>query len=299
MKAKVFYHSADPDGWCCGAITLQALERDEYEVELAPINYDKAGEVPLVAADVDEVYILDFTFRPEVMQQLHARFGHSLIWIDHHKRAIEETEAALGVKVYGIRDSTIAACEQVWTYFTTDEMPRAIKLVGDYDVWKFQYGDDTRLFNAGVCAQDNIGDASDPIWSKLFIDESFIIQDTIDDGKLIMRMKTQFAELLLKGSKTIDWMGYQTIVVNVSPMSFLVSHIAEVARSDPDLYPGEVFLAWAMWQDEKGQSQIGFSLRSLTDEVDVSALASEHGGGGHKAAAGFGINDFNIPYLEQ
>ncbi len=147
--------------------------------------------------------------------------------------------------------------------------------------------------------QADIGDVSDSQWAELLSDQGFLVLKIIADGTIVMRMKTKFAQLLLKGARTIDWMGHQTIVVNMSPISWLVSHTAQIARDDPELYPGEVFLAWSMWQDEQGESQIGFSLRSLTDDIDVSALASEHGGGGHKAAAGFGVTGLNVPYLEQ
>ena len=88
MTIKCFYHSADLDGHCSGAIVKFRFP----EAVMHPINYgdtfpwDLFTEMPR-----QDVYIVDFALQPFMeMHQLAAICN--LHWIDHHKSAISEAE---------------------------------------------------------------------------------------------------------------------------------------------------------------------------------------------------------------
>ena len=57
-----------------------------------------------------------------------------LIWIDHHKSAIEAYESQ-NEEIKGLRINGNAGCECTWKWFSMQDIPRCIGLVADFDVW--------------------------------------------------------------------------------------------------------------------------------------------------------------------
>lgn len=130
---KCFYHSADLDGHCSGAIVKLAHP----ECEMIPINYGQ--EFPWDTIILGEtVFMVDFSLPAGDMKALN--LNSDLRWIDHHKSAIE----ALSGLYKGIREIGLGACELVWRYcFPNDPVPYAVHLLSVYDVWRFEYTPDT------------------------------------------------------------------------------------------------------------------------------------------------------------
>lgn len=295
MTTALFYHSADADGWCSGAIAYRALIATEHVIPY-PINYGE--QLPDFERPVDKVVITDFSFELETMEKLFRQYGDNLIWIDHHKSAIQEI-SKLG-QLNGIQDEQFAAAELTWKYFNQDQPPIAVKYISDYDIWKFQYGETTMQFQSGLLIErKELVDCAAQIWEVLLSQTECcdqLVARTIENGKAITKLKTELAHLTLKGAKTIEWCGHTTIIANISPVGWLTSFVAQVARDNSDLYPGEVLIGWSTYQDAKQeQAKTIFSLRALSNDVDVSLLAKNYGGGGHKGAAGFSILESSVP----
>lgn len=79
---KCFYHRSDLDGHCSGAIVKMRFP----ECEMIGVDYQ--DELPVFGYKYnEEIYIVDFSFKPEVMRELSER--HILHWIDHHKSSID------------------------------------------------------------------------------------------------------------------------------------------------------------------------------------------------------------------
>ena len=83
-----FYHRADLDGRCSGAIVKAHFP------ECRMIGMDYGEEMPWTEIyPNEEVYLVDFSLQPfEKMIRLQKLA--QLIWIDHHKSAIADAEAA-------------------------------------------------------------------------------------------------------------------------------------------------------------------------------------------------------------
>ena len=143
---KCFYHSADLDGHCSGAL----VKAFNINCELIGINYD--DEFPWETIGIGEtVWMVDFGLQPfSDMLRLQKMCG--LIWIDHHKSALEEYAKALSIgnePIAGLRRDGIGACQLVYEFLTNKQkIPTYIKLLAEYDVWNhldprtlaFQYG---------------------------------------------------------------------------------------------------------------------------------------------------------------
>lgn len=138
-----FYHSADLDGHCSGAIVKYRFP----EAVMHPINYGNAFPCNEIHPG-DEVYMVDFALQPfEDMSKIWDK-GATLIWIDHHKSAIDSyykwyhnpgVDALAYMKFEGERDTTKAACELTWEYLFPDKpVPLAVKLLSLYDSWTYQ-----------------------------------------------------------------------------------------------------------------------------------------------------------------
>ena len=108
---KCFYHSADLDGHCSGALIKMAYP----DCDLIGINY--GDEFPWLAVNSqDQVFMVDFALQPfELMQVLAQRCD--LTWIDHHKSAIEEARDLPFFKFERHRlEIGKGACQLVWEY---------------------------------------------------------------------------------------------------------------------------------------------------------------------------------------
>ena len=129
---KGFYHSSDMDGICSAAI-LNYVYGDR--IELIGINY--GDEFPWDSISKKEkIYMADFSLQP-FSNMIRLNDVAFLIWIDHHKSAIEEMNKS-DTDFYGIQKIGLGACALVWEYFHNTELnpvPRTIQYLAYYDVW--------------------------------------------------------------------------------------------------------------------------------------------------------------------
>jgi oligoribonuclease NrnB/cAMP/cGMP phosphodiesterase (DHH superfamily) len=95
-----------------------------------------------------------------------------------------------------------------------------------------------------------------------------------------LRYKENLIKGLIKSSFKMNIMGYEVPAINIS---FFQSEIAG------QLSEGSPFAAAYHFDG----SIFRFSLRSRDGGVDVSEIASSFGGGGHRRAAGFGIDNID------
>lgn len=278
MNLHAFYHSADLDGHCSGAIIKHRFP----EAELHPINYNQPFPWDVIGPG-DTVYMADFCLEPfEQMVRLSA--SCSLIWIDHHISSIEaEAYRAYGETIQGAREVGKAGCELTWEYLYPDrEMPEFVRLLGRYDVWDHRdmhkWDNEILPFQYGLRLED-----TDPLrnwmfWDNLFRADDLFYRDTIGKGKVILAYDNQTsARYMHSHSYEMQFEGLRALIVNVGNVS---SRFFE-SMYDPAKH--DIMIAYSCI---RGQFW-GVTLYSDKPGVDCSALAKKHGGGGHKGAAGF------------
>lgn len=274
-----FYHS-DLDGECSAAIVLawQKSLIDSDTVRLYPINYNI--DFPFDKIDKDEkVWIVDYSLQRDGDWERLKEKTSSIVWIDHHKTAIEASNVYGVSDLHGLRDVGLAGCELTWNYcFEGINMPQAVRYVADYDVWRFEFGDDTKRFNNGISFTIDTRPESD-FWLRMFFGEEIEseLYEILDIGeRIISKQLIKNASLLHDWGFEIDFEGYSCIGVNRGQVGsqFFESIGKNYDILIPIIFDGE------QWTVSLYQSGNGI-------DIDLGELAKKYGGGGHVGAAGF------------
>lgn len=283
MKQICFYHSADLDGHCSGAI----VKHFRPDVELVGIDYGDEFPWDMITSETI-VYMVDFSLQPfEWMLELQRRCS-SLVWIDHHASAIEERDR-MGASIRGCQEVGLAACELCWTWFSLCvEMPEFIHMLGRYDVWDHQPG--VLAFQMGMRQEVETRPERRPeLWENLI--SGMTLSPIYERGSTIIDyQQAQDAKycsayafaaelpMLSAGDDPDASIGpLRVIAVNRGMCNSLV--FASVW--DPTSY--DAMCAFARRPDGKWS----VSLYTDRDDVDCGAYCKARGGGGHKQAAGF------------
>ena len=158
---KCFYHN-DADGKCAGFwVELSAgLNNLEQPDEMIEMSYEKPFPMNTILPG-EQIYIVDYSISPDEMREL-LKITTDVTWIDHHKTAIEKYDG-FEYDIRGVRYDGIAGCMLTYCYLhhmtdrgsgeikpfdisMTKDAPLFTKLIADWDVWKFEFGDETRRF---------------------------------------------------------------------------------------------------------------------------------------------------------
>lgn len=222
-----------------------------------------------------EIYLVDFSCGLEQMKKL-LKIAFSVTVIDHHISAEEATKSALNYS-YSLNHSGAVLA---WKYFHLKKtVPKLLLHIEDIDLWKFKMSGTKELM-----AAVSLYDFDFLTWDKIAKDfeNSAKKKKYLEAGKIVNKYKSKIVERAIAQSDKVDFNGQDTLVVN-SPIlqseigNALVKKGAKVG---------------VIWSQRNGKRY--FSLRS-NHGVDVSKLAKEFGGGGHKSASGF-TTESNEPF---
>lgn len=286
MKYMFFYHKSDLDGLCSGAIAKYYADLRNWDYSLYPIeHYDN---LPFDKMNRNTTaFFLDIFPQPyeERFQQI-VDAGipqNQIVVCDHHKTFIDTGIPEL---VSGECQTFYSGCELTWNWLFPDkDMPQAVHLLGRYDVWDksnpkkrieqivpFQYGARMELVDPIFGKHEN--------WVRLFEEESEKeITRIIKLGKDILAYEeAENIKTVQQYAFDAEFRGLKVIACCSSKFSSNVF----ASKWDPEIY--DAMMCFCITND----LQVKASLYVDDKEgVDVSIVAKEMGGGGHKGAAGF------------
>jgi len=196
-----------------------------------------------------------------------------IIWIDHHKTAIEQHKH-IDADCRGVRKDGVAGCVLAWQFFYPDkQVPRIVQMLGDYDIWDFNcFGEDLNILQAGIRLYSNEPEALN--WSPWLSNNEEAFSNVMEKGRTALEYRNSYYASLIKGwSFFAEFEGYKAVCCNAGSVS---SQLFDSVTEDYDLAMPFIF-------DGK---QWTVSVYTKKD-IDCSVLAKKHGGGGHKKAAGF------------
>lgn len=292
-----FYHKGDLDGHCAGAIVRHHFVKPQM------VGIDYEDEFPWNQVEPEQTIVMvDFSLPMEDMFRLKGRADPlKFIWIDHHKTAIDKAKEA-GFDTPGLRMVGKAACELTWEYFFPDKpMPRAVHLLGRYDVydeaqpnWQseilpFQYG--LRGYQTDPSKIESIH-----LWSKLLpkSQEGFIEKTRRLGSRILWYQEIENAKLMARHAFVTMLDDLVALVVNHGPGGSMKFEQATPASDKPDGFFVQNFpllISFARLPEKKWL----VNLYTFRGDVDCGEIARHHGGGGHRKAAGF-ICEGELPF---
>lgn len=281
------YHSKDLDGICCGAI----LHAKYPEARLLGYDYGQPFDVEEQIEVGEYVIMADVSMPMDKMCAIAERSG-GFDWIDHHKTAIADWEALKDKpnRLRAVLQDGISACELTWKVYFDTEMPLAVRLLGEYDTFRnvgtqrwnrfvlpFQYG--MRLY----------GFTPESFPALLLFPDKVIVgspqsllDNYIEEGKLILKyQQSQDADICRAVSFTRNVLGFRAICCNGVNGSLAFKSVYN---------PNEHDIMVSLWYNGEEWS---VGLRADKPEIDCGAIAKKMGGGGHRGAAGFKVQNLN------
>lgn len=315
MNPTVIYHSADFDGIFCREIARKFLP----EANLIGWDYGHPG---LPFPDDGQVYVLDLS--PECFAVVPGPHEcQRLIWIDHHKSAIEKWPK----EIPGYRIDGVGACRLSWQWFSgfvntfgndTPQLedykerrlsePWAVRLAGEYDIWD-KRDPNAELFQHGLISRD-----LESLWplllsldAKLSIREIEALMDVghtqglvnpngttpnptvaalLEAGRGIQYAQTRQNESIIKAAGfDIEFEGLKFLACNHARYN---SHLFTAGlRPDHDACFGFA------WRD--GKWTVSLYHAPGKEHHDLSLIATKYGGGGHRGACGFRTD--KLPFI--
>lgn len=254
----VIYHKNCADGMGAAWAAWKLLgDRAEY---FAAAHGDKP---PDVTGKV--VAILDFSYKRNVVKKL-IKKAKSLIIIDHHKSAMLDLRNIPNTHF----DMTHSGARLAWNFFhPRKKSPRIIDYIEDRDLWKWELPH-SRAFSVAL----DMVPLEFKSFEKLENDEMF--DSAIQHGEHILIYRNAIVKKMCSYASRRKLGGKNILVVNSSHW------ISEIGAN---LAPSCDFVM--IWYRDHKKQITKVSLRSFHESVDVSIIARQFGGGGHKKAAGF------------
>lgn len=318
MTETVIYHKSDFDGIFCREIARKFLPHADL------IGWEYGDPTPKVP-DHSPLYILDLSV-PDLMQH------PQLIWIDHHKSAIDKYRGA----VPGYCIDGVAACRLTYQWFSirqhnaqnaTNEAlqvplpqkqdfidrtvpePYAVRLAGEYDIWD-KRDPNADVFQFGLRSLD-----LEPHWPALLspnprpsiaeIEKLMDIgfpPDLLPDGTVwpaIIHTLISNGQLLHRYQQEIDAsvINHRSFIVQFEGLNFLgvtSARCNSLSFSAKDIpETGHDALMGFFWTGKEWSVSLYHAQHRK--DLDLSAIAVKYGGGGHRGACGFRTEQ--LPFL--
>lgn len=302
-KTACVYHSIDLDGWMSAAIVELWWEQKKRESDkdtLDMIGYNYGQPMPELTG-FDQVIMCDISFPKERMEVLSAYLGNNFFWCDHHISAIKDSEGLFYYSCPGIRDTKFSACELTWKYFFPNkDMPEIVRLLGRYDcfghkgtseeskVLEFQYGA-RQIISNNEQAYEWLTNCMIEQKNKLkeFAPCEFRI---LESGKSIYAYLCTDAKRAYQNRFTIYFGEYAFCAINkerFNPINFGIQYHNDKAD---DVY----FYDGCACFHRRSDGKWSFSLYNDNGMIDCSIIAKSFGGGGHRGAAGFVVDNVGL-----
>lgn len=308
----IAYHANCIDGftaaWAIARKLPPAVEYKLFPMEYTQDSYDSLVKFANSVFECD-IYIVDFSVPLNTIAQLNACSNVNQVTIlDHHKTAFQNygygkeitAESTMSLHlgkthIHLDNSRSGAAIAYQWMEAEMDdsedglakdyELPALVKYVQDYDLWKFEFGEDTKAVNAYLKLHaPNIAN-----WNEI----AELLEDSVGT-----------AAVLYEGEKLLEQFEAECLAYASKAVPIIINRVAGAMTCTPHQYASRVGELIALQTKTFGATyrelpsgKFGVSLRTRKSEcffrghpIDVSELAKHYLGGGHAEAAGFEIS---------
>jgi oligoribonuclease NrnB/cAMP/cGMP phosphodiesterase (DHH superfamily) len=276
----VIYHGGGcRDGFCSAYLVSRAFPNAEF----VPANY--GDDPPNVAGK--QVLIADFSYDADILFSMQNDCVGDVVILDHHTTAEsklaefqERCETAGLGKPHIEFDLTMSGAMLTWRFLDRHGLfqalkykraPKLVRYVQDRDLWKYELPD-SKMINEGIRLEPLTFEA----WEQLEGRVEYLPSLVRDAGIIVQKRNQQIIDSHLNHAETVTFCGHVIRIVNCT-----VDLTSEICGALA------VGIPFAMTYFDNADGDRVYSLRSAPDGVDVSEIAKQFGGGGHRHAAGF------------
>lgn len=270
-----------------GLVAAWAIWKRFPDIEFVAAQYGNAP--PDVVGK--HVLITDFSYKLPMIMEM-AKSAKSITILDHHRTAqadlapfaVDDITALLILEVLekqrmpvqALFDMDKSGARLAWEWaFPGVSAPMLVQHVEDRDLWRFNLAG-TREVHAFLASLPETFEKVDEL-NDIFLRQPSQI---FTAGMALLRQHDKDIDRMIEiGRQMRTICGYDVPVVNAPP--WMASDLGN------KLAVGHPFAA-SFYQTSSGMWS--FSLRSATDGLDVSEIATKFGGGGHQHAAGFTVD---------
>lgn len=292
-KKLCLYHKNCLDGFASAYIVGRYFGFTN--VDFVPMDYHD----PLPDLTNREVYIVDFSFTPEVLVPKLAD-AKRVIMLDHHSGAMDKWKLKWGIDeetpewsqhkhFTPVFDTTKSGVGVVWSFFygdccDTSQLPYLLQHVQDYDLYNFSL-EGTRDIHAALVNNPIVHYHLFDLFDKLVntFEQNYEAgkESLIHTGKAILEAQKILATQCIERTLSTVKIGPHII-----PIAAVPHELRDIAGEI--LYHAAPFSI--TFEDRYTEGVRKFSLRSSREHgIDVRPFATAYGGTGHFNAAGFTV----------
>lgn len=263
-RTVILYHGGCPDGFG-GAYA--AWKKFGDAAEYIPLH---RGESLPEGIDGARIYLIDFTYSRETMDELLARAG-SLVVLDHHD-GVREVVEAMPEYVF---DSGRSGATIAWSYFHPDlPVPYFFKLLEDQDLYRRALPDTVPLHAYLEVRPFTFEDWDETI---LLLEDPETREQFLEKTRIYAEYFELLAELATEKAKLVSFEGYEVHFGTSHPFKSLKSRVGNLLA----MKRGPFSLVVTAHPNGYGVSVRG------DGSVNVAEIAQKYGGNGHPNASGF------------
>ncbi len=254
----VIYHASCTDGFGAAFSAWKLLG------DRATYHAARYGEPP---PDVSgkNVLIVDFSYDNSTTKRLISE-ARNLLVLDHHKSAMVELHDIACTHF----DMNHSGAMLAWKFFHPGkDAPRLIRFIEDRDLWRWEIP-----YSKEFSAAFDMVPYDFEEFDKYLDDSS--VDSAQERGAYILAYSKTVISKIAKKAAARKMGGKDVLVVN---SSHWMSEIGNALSPRCDFS--------VIWYYDHETNQVKVSLRAHHDDSDVSEVAKRFGGGGHKKAAGF------------
>ncbi|KAL8457168.1 hypothetical protein ACS0TY_035131 [Phlomoides rotata] len=315
-KSAVLYHYPCPDGAFAALAAHLYFTHSPAATAPPPLFFPNTVYSPLRAEDlplneIDNVYLVDFVGPPGFIQQLSPKVERVVI-LDHHKTALEMLSSGVSVSgnVTKVIDMDRSGATIAYDYFKErllggddngsknvalaelQRVRRLFEYIEDVDLWRWRLPN-SKAFSSGLKDLNLEFDVtSNPTLFQQLL--SLDLDSVISQGMSSLAHKQRIIDEALEQSYEIALGGGSfghCLAVNADSLQELRSELGhQLACKSLKMNLRGIGAVVYRVPELENDSMLKISLRSVNDE-DTTPISQEYGGGGHRSASSFMLNN--------
>jgi hypothetical protein len=276
----VIYHGHGcPDGFAAALAAWLFYEGQAEFLGLDHGDIKTVDDLPTLLGRA--VYILDFSFSPDIMRGIEERAA-KLVMLDHHKSAADRLAGfacRCGVVHFDLSKS---GARLAWEYFWPEKaLPDLVRFVEDRDIWVWQYPE-----SPGFLAALDMEPSEFVRWQEIAAFDAGQLSSYIERGQAMDEKFSKLAAGIAEHALPLVFNGVSGLMVN-APGVFH-SLVGDILSKKS----GTFAMMWSV--DKNGVVKSG--LRSQPG-FNCIPMAESMRGGGHAQACGFKMGRERLPEL--